>query len=93
MTEPGPSSLAELEERLARDLELLILPTPEWSPPHGDLLDVAIVGAGMAGLIAAVALQRLGISRVSLFSPPPSAKRKAGSRPGAGPPVPASPSG
>lgn len=71
MTDPGPSSLAELEARLARDLDLLILPAPEWSPPHGDLLDVAIVGAGMAGLTAAFALQRLGIRNIRLFDRAP----------------------
>src|ERR1700733_14165493 len=55
-TDPGPRSLAELEARLRRDLELLTIPpAKDWlgariHPQWGPVLDVAIVGAGMAGL-------------------------------------------
>jgi FAD-dependent urate hydroxylase len=69
----GPRSLAELEARLARDLALLVVPpAKQWLEPRahkkwGALLDVAVVGAGMAGLAAAFALRRLGVRNLRLF--------------------------
>src|SRR5947207_12608413 len=63
----GPQSLSELEARLARDLELLLVPPakqwlePREHPQWGPMLDVAIIGAGMGGLSAAFALKRLGV--------------------------------
>jgi cation diffusion facilitator CzcD-associated flavoprotein CzcO len=75
--DPGPQSLAELEARLARDLELLLIPPakpwlePQSHPQWGSLLDVAIVGAGMSGLSAAFALKRLGVRNIRLFDRSP----------------------
>jgi FAD-dependent urate hydroxylase len=75
--DPGPRSLAELEARFARDLELLTLPpAKEWLEPQvhpewGPMLDVAIVGAGMAGLAAAFALKCLGVRGMRLFDRAP----------------------
>ncbi len=72
----GPASLAELEARLRRDLTLLTLPPakdwlePRAHPKWGPLLDVAIVGAGMAGLAAAFALKCLAV-RASVFDRAP----------------------
>ncbi len=68
--------LAALEARLAADLETLQEPAPAWSPPRRapdgtGALDVAILGAGMAGLAAGLALKREGVSRVVLFDPAP----------------------
>jgi cation diffusion facilitator CzcD-associated flavoprotein CzcO len=68
----GPRSLAELEARLARDFACLGIPPKAWVPPRADpelgpMLDVAIVGAGMAGLSAAASLRRLGIANICLF--------------------------
>jgi hypothetical protein len=60
----NPGSLAGLEARFRRDLELLTLPPakdwlePKVHPVHGPVLDVAVVGAGMAGLAAAFAQSR-----------------------------------
>jgi hypothetical protein len=54
-SDPGPSSLAELEARLRRDVELLVLPPakdwlePRTHPEYGAVLDVAVIGAGMSG--------------------------------------------
>src|SRR6185295_10566637 len=75
--DPGPSSLAELEARLRRDLELLVLPPnkdwlePRTHPDHGGVLDVAVIGAGMSGLAAAFALKCLTIRSLRMFDRSP----------------------
>lgn len=75
LADPGPRSLEELEARLARDLDLLTLPPADWVPAQdGGILDVAIVGAGMAGLTAAFALRKVGISNVRLFDRAPAGR-------------------
>ncbi len=72
-SDPGPRSLEELEARVARDLHLLgITDAEEWLEPRvdrelGPVLDVAIVGAGMAGLSAALALKCLSIRNIRIF--------------------------
>lgn len=73
----GPRSLAELEARFRRDLDVLTIPPakqwldPRTHPEHGPMLDVAIVGAGMAGLAAAFALKRLGVRNMRVFDRSP----------------------
>jgi len=73
----GPRTLAELEARLARELELLIIPPakawlePRLHPQWGPLLDVAIIGAGMGGLATGFALKRLGVRNLRLFDRAP----------------------
>ena len=67
-----PSSaigLAALEQRLAKDLECLGWPARDWMPQQAaedgvPVLDVAIIGAGQAGLAAAAALAQHGIHAV-----------------------------
>ncbi|MBW8714295.1 MAG: NAD(P)-binding protein, partial [Variovorax paradoxus] len=63
-----PQGLAALEQRLARDLECFGWPARAWMPArtHGGepVLDVAIIGAGQAGLAAAAALAQQGIRAV-----------------------------
>ncbi|MGU3576189.1 NAD(P)-binding domain-containing protein [Brucellaceae bacterium C25G] len=63
-----PSSLEELNALVARDLEYLTLPAKEWVPLKQQdgqtLLDVAVIGGGMAGLAAAASLKNLGIRTV-----------------------------
>ena len=60
-----PLGLAALEQQLKRDLQLLCWPAAAWMPQRQhagqDVLDVAIIGAGQAGLVAAAALQQLGV--------------------------------
>src|SRR5262245_65943541 len=69
----GPRTLAELEARVARELELLIIPpAKEWLEPRmhpqwGPLLDVAIIGAGRGGLGTGFVLWRLGVRRLRWF--------------------------
>jgi cation diffusion facilitator CzcD-associated flavoprotein CzcO len=67
----GPSSLAELEDRLRWDLERIEGLPPSWpreqSQTDQPLLDVAVVGAGMAGLTTGFALIRQGLRNIQLF--------------------------
>jgi cation diffusion facilitator CzcD-associated flavoprotein CzcO len=73
----GPATLAELEARFRRDLELLVMPpTKDWleprvHPDYGPVLDVAVVGAGMSGLSAAFALKCLAIRGLRIFDRSP----------------------
>jgi cation diffusion facilitator CzcD-associated flavoprotein CzcO len=77
ISDPGPASLAELEARFARDLELLTLPPskdwlePRTHPEYGPVLDVAVIGAGMSGLSAAFALKCLAIRGLRVFDRSP----------------------
>ena len=79
MTEidPGPKTLGELEARLRRDFELLVMPPakdwlePREHPRHGPALDVAVIGAGMSGLAASFALKCLAIRALKMFDRAP----------------------
>src|ERR1700712_2130409 len=68
------TGLAALEARLAEDLSLLELPAREWVPGKthngSEVLDVAVIGGGMAGLAASAALKLLGV-RVRIFDRSP----------------------
>ncbi|HVR51179.1 MAG TPA: FAD-dependent oxidoreductase, partial [Pseudorhodoferax sp.] len=65
-----PVGLPALEARLAQDLLYLGLPPRAWVPPRQcegeEVLEVAIVGAGQAGLAAAIGLALQGIRAVLL---------------------------
>ncbi|HSV45545.1 MAG TPA: NAD(P)/FAD-dependent oxidoreductase [Ramlibacter sp.] len=63
MSAPPPAGLPALEARLRQDLQWLALPARAWVPkvPIPGVLDVAIVGGGMAGLALAASLKHLGI--------------------------------
>jgi cation diffusion facilitator CzcD-associated flavoprotein CzcO len=73
----GPATLAELEARLRRDFELLVLPpTKDWleprvHPDYGPVFDVAVIGAGMSGLSAAFALKCLAVRSLRMFDRSP----------------------
>jgi cation diffusion facilitator CzcD-associated flavoprotein CzcO len=75
--DPGPATLAELEARFARDLDLLTLPPdkdwlePRVHPDYGPVLDVAVIGAGMSGLSAAFALKCLAVRSLRVFDRSP----------------------
>lgn len=63
--EPG---LSALEMRLERELSMLELPARDWMPvlerDGRAVLDVAVIGGGMAGLAAGAALIHVGIRTV-----------------------------
>ena len=69
MSEAPRAGLQALEARLRQDLQWLGLPARRWvptaprseGPDAPELLDVAIVGGGMAGLALAASLTHLGI--------------------------------
>lgn len=64
-----PEGLEALNRRVARELELLTLPAAPWVPETSvdgePVLDVAIIGAGMAGLAAAAAFRNIGLRAVN----------------------------
>ncbi|WP_298015316.1 NAD(P)/FAD-dependent oxidoreductase [uncultured Castellaniella sp.] len=70
----APSGLEALERRLAQDLAWLDLPGKRWVPEASvdgqPLIDVLILGAGMAGLAAGTAIQHLGMRAVLLDQAP-----------------------
>ncbi|GFM79952.1 FAD-dependent oxidoreductase [Pseudomonas cichorii] len=67
-TTNAPIGLAALEARLRQDLQWLDLPAKPWVKPRYQegkaLLDVAIVGGGMAGLALATELLHMGVTVV-----------------------------
>ena len=69
LLERASSSLLELEQRIARDLEILEYPSRNWLPkiqrPDGaHVYDVIVVGAGHCGVTAAFALIRERITNI-----------------------------
>ena len=63
-----PNGLTELEARLKQDLAWLDLPAKDWvigrSFKNQPVIDVAIIGAGMAGMAVGASLRLLGIHAV-----------------------------
>lgn len=75
MPQPNaPIGLAALEARLRQDLEWLELPAKAWVKPRHEngqaVLDVAVIGGGMAGLAVATELRHLGVT-VQVFDQAP----------------------
>ena len=70
-----PTSLAELESDIARDLRLVAYPDVPWVPPRQadghDVLDVLVVGAGQGGLAVASLLLRERITRLLVIDERP----------------------
>ena len=67
-----PQGLAALNDRVARDLELIKYPEPRWVPPctapDGQAaLDVLIVGAGQCGQAVATQLLRERVDNIRLI--------------------------
>ncbi|MGO7184605.1 NAD(P)-binding domain-containing protein [Rhizobium brockwellii] len=70
-----PNNLEALEARLRQDLAWLELPAKSWVPPRivdgQAVVDVVIIGAGMAGLVASAMLKRLGVANHILLDKAP----------------------
>jgi NADH dehydrogenase FAD-containing subunit len=85
MTTDSVSSLAALEARLAQDLGYLGWPARQWMPARqadGEpVLDVAIVGGGMAGLALGASLTHLGMQAPSCSTALPPASKARGPPP------------
>lgn len=74
MTMTAATTLETLNSRVLHDLSLLTLPAARWVPERDmdgePMLDVAVIGAGMAGLAATAALRNLGVGAVAFDSRP-----------------------
>ena len=70
----SPAGLAALEQRLQLDLQWLGLPAKAWVPASTrdgqPVLDVAIIGGGMAGLSLSASLTHMGV-RAPIFDQSP----------------------
>ena len=66
--------LEVLESRLKEDLEFLCYPGKTWVPTTPDVTDVVIVGGGMCGMVAWLALTMGGVSRMRIFDRCPRGK-------------------
>ena len=73
--EPSALGLKALEARLRQDLEWLCLPARRWVPQKTvqgqPVLDVAIVGGGMAGLALGASLAHQGVQAPLFDRAPP----------------------
>jgi cation diffusion facilitator CzcD-associated flavoprotein CzcO len=69
MTPPDAAGLAALDQRVRFDLACLNYPPANWvvPQPRPGVADVAVIGAGMAGLVLAFTLLRNGISNIRLL--------------------------
>ena len=66
--------LAVLESRLKEDLEFLCYPGKTWLPPTPGVTDVVIIGGGMCGMVAWLALTMGGVSNIRMFDRSPEGK-------------------
>jgi cation diffusion facilitator CzcD-associated flavoprotein CzcO len=76
---PIASDLAALEARLAYDLSCLNIPPQNWVPPTAapdgsTASDVVVIGAGMSGLAAALALIRCGVRNIRILDRSPAGR-------------------
>ncbi len=73
-TPRGHAGLAALEARLRQDLAWLELPAKAWTMPRTHqgqaVLDVAVIGGGMAGLAVSATLKHLGIQACAFDQSP-----------------------
>ncbi len=63
--------LDALEARLKEDLDFLCYPGKDWVPAHEGITDVVIIGAGMCGMVAWLALTTGGIRNIRVLDRSP----------------------
>ncbi|WP_417718855.1 NAD(P)-binding domain-containing protein [Salipiger sp.] len=63
--------LAALEARLHEDLEFLCYPGKDWVPARAGITDVVIIGGGMCGMVAWLALRTGGMHDVRVLDRSP----------------------
>ncbi len=66
-TNVNAHSIEILEAQLYKELSLLNYPQSTWKESQDGILDVAIIGSGMAGISSAFALMKEGITNIQLF--------------------------
>lgn len=70
-----PTTLTELEVRLEQDLLWLAQPVKAWVPPRVvdgvTVLDVAVIGGGLCGLVTLAALRKIGVTNCRAFDRAP----------------------
>ncbi len=59
--------LEVLEARLQEDLDFLCYPGKSWVPPTPGVIDVVIIGAGMCGMVAWLALRTGGVQNMRIL--------------------------
>ncbi|WP_116598589.1 NAD(P)-binding domain-containing protein [Primorskyibacter marinus] len=59
--------LPVLEARLREDLEFLCVPGKDWVPHQDGVSDVVIIGGGMCGMVAWLALKTAGIHNIRVL--------------------------
>lgn len=68
---PPPIGLKELERRLRHDFNLLNFPVDSWKKSEPGVYDVVIIGGGMAGMAAGLALEKQGILNFKIYDSNP----------------------
>ena len=63
--------LAGLGNRLKEDLECLLYPGKDWVPPRNGVTDIIIIGGGMCGMVAWLALTSGGIKNIRILDRSP----------------------
>ena len=63
--------LPALEARLSEDLKFLCWPGKDWVPPREGVSDVVIIGGGMCGMVAWMALKTGGIHNIRVLDRSP----------------------
>lgn len=76
MIDQSQTRLESLNERVRQDLAFLNYPAANWSRPvttqdNGTVSDVVIIGGGMCGLVAWLALTRAGIANLRIVDRAP----------------------
>lgn len=79
MPKPSLSSIDDmgldvLEARLREDLDYLCYPGKDWTPPRDGVTDVVIIGAGMCGMVAWLALTTGGVRNIRVLDRSPAGR-------------------